>query len=343
MAVTNNSGISLSLAVWLLHDEYDYVDEPNYISATKLMRPIRHIVLPPRVPDAQRNVDVEDFISRSMGTSLHDSIEKAWTKGHKRALRLLGYPDSVIDRVMVNPSQEDLARVEDPIAVYLEQRLLRQHNGYTIGGKFDMVTEGIVQDNKSTSAFAWVNGTRDDEHRLQMSIYRWLDAAQEFPVITEDFCRVNYIFTDWQKAAALSNPKYPQKRVEHKDIKLLSLKETEDWINHKLAEIKRYADKAEHEIPECTDEELWRSAPQFKYYADASKTTGRSTKNFDNLVEARQFQVSKGGKGVIVMKPGEPKRCGYCDAFPICTQKNQFNLGSAPQQFSNDVLNAVLA
>ena len=31
MKITNNSNISLSLAVWLLHDEYDYVNETNYI------------------------------------------------------------------------------------------------------------------------------------------------------------------------------------------------------------------------------------------------------------------------------------------------------------------------
>ena len=256
MAITNNSGISLSLAVWLVHDEYDYIDQPNYISATSLMKPTRHIVLPPRIPREDRKIDVEEMIARSMGSSLHDSIEKAWVKGYERSLKLLGYPDSVIKRVLVNPTAAELAAVNDPIPVYLEQRLFRQHNGYTIGGKFDMVTEGIVQDNKSTSAFSWVHGTRDDDYRLQMSIYRWLDAAQDLPIITEDFCRVNYIFTDWQKASALSNPKYPQKRVEHKDIQLLSLKETEDWINWKLNEIQKYQDKPEPEVPECTNKEL---------------------------------------------------------------------------------------
>lgn len=36
--------------------------------------------------------------------------------------------------------------------------------------------------------------------------------------------------------------------------------------------------KPDEEIPECTDEELWRSPTKYKYYSDPNKTSGRSTK-----------------------------------------------------------------
>ena len=98
MKITNNSNISLSLAVWLLHDEYDYVNEPNYISVTTLMKPLRHIILPRRIPRELVETDVSDFIARALGHSLHDSIEKSWVKGYKRSLALLGYPEKVIER-----------------------------------------------------------------------------------------------------------------------------------------------------------------------------------------------------------------------------------------------------
>ena len=107
MKITNNSNISLSLAVWLLHDEYDYVNEPNYISVTTLMKPLRHIILPRRIPRELVETDVSDFIARALGHSLHDSIEKSWVKGYRRSLALLGYPEAVIDRVRINPTPEE--------------------------------------------------------------------------------------------------------------------------------------------------------------------------------------------------------------------------------------------
>ena len=259
-----------------------------------------------------------------MGHSLHDSIEKAWVKGFRRCLALLGYPETVIDRVRINPTPEELAATPNIIPIYLEQRAKKTVtvNGktWTVGGKFDMVAEGIVHDNKSTSAYTWVYGGRDEEHQQQGSLYRWLNPDK----ITEDFIRINYIFTDWQKAQAKQNPNYPQKRVESKDIVLLSEAEVQRWVEWKLQLVMKYWDAPERDIPNCTDEELWMSDPKFKYYADAAKTSGRSTKNFDSLLEANAFKAEKGNKGIIITVPGEPKRCDYCDAFPLCTQKDKY-------------------
>ena len=59
--MSNNAGIDLAAALWLAHDDYDYVDKPNYISVTTLIKPIRQIILGMRVakiaaerPDALR-------------------------------------------------------------------------------------------------------------------------------------------------------------------------------------------------------------------------------------------------------------------------------------------------
>lgn len=322
MQITNKTGISLPMAVWLIHDTYDYVDRENYISATKLMRPLRHLILPDRIPVAQREApDVQDYVARALGHSIHDSVEKAWVQGYKKSLRDLGYDEETIGRVLVNPTDEQAAAVADPILVYIEQRAFRQISGYTIGGKFDMVTDGIVQDTKSTSAYSWLHGNRDDEHQLQGSIYRWLNPKK----ITADFIRINYIFTDWQKMMAKSNPKYPQSRVLYKDIPLLSLKETQKWIEDKLLLIEAYSTTPEPELPECTDEELWRSDPVHKYYSDPTKTSGRATKNFDNVAEANMHRAEK-GKGIVITVPGLPKRCDYCEAYSACTQKDRYHV-----------------
>jgi hypothetical protein len=325
MAITNKTDISLSLAVWLLYDEYDYVRGlKKYISVTQLMKPIRQLILPKRMPPELAEVDVGDFVARGLGKAIHDSVEKAWTKGFRKSLELLGYPEAVIDRVRINPTDEELIKTPDCIPVYLEQRLFREFEEFTIGGKFDLVCEGIVQDNKSTSAYSWLHDDKDDDYRLQMSLYRWLDAGQSKSKITADYGQINFIFTDWQKMQAKSNPNYPQKRVEQKSIDLMPLEETELWVRGKLMMLEAYANSPEDQLPECTAKELWQSEPKYKYYADANKTSGKSTKNFDNAADARAHQASKGGVGVVKTVPGEPKRCGYCEVFPICSQKDHY-------------------
>lgn len=324
--ITNVGGISLALAVWILHDEYDYIDEENYISVTGLMKPLRQIILPQRIPPEKRVLDVQDFTASALGKAIHDSVEKAWLKDPESKLRKLGIPEAVISRVMVNPSPEAVLSNPDLIAIYLEQRAFRSFRGYTIGGKFDMVAEGIVQDNKSTSAFAWTGGNRDNDHRLQLSLYRWLDAGQKHRRITEDYGIINYVFTDWSKMMARNNPQYPQKRVEQKQLNLLSVEETERYVINKLALIDQYMNVPEDQIPHCTDEELWRSEPKYKYFSDPAKAAipgSRSTKNFDSLSEAN-LHLSQMGKGTVLTVPGEVKRCGYCPAFEGCSQKDQY-------------------
>lgn len=327
--ITNHANISLALAVWLVQDNYDHITEDNYISATSMMAPLRHIVLrgrPNLSGEPTTDPDVTEFIARALGNSLHTSVEAAWKEGHARALKLLGYPDGVIENIAINPTDEYVKANPNTIPVYLEQRVFRELGDYKIGGKFDLVTDGVLQDTKSTSTYVWTKGSvaRDEQYQLQGSIYRWLDAGRAMPRITADYIRINFIFTDWSKAEAKYNPKYPQQRIEHKDVSLLSLADTERWIREKLLLVNRFKSANEKLIPECTDEELWRSEPVYKYYSDPGKTTGRSTKNFDNISDANVFMAERGNKGVVISIQGEPKRCNYCSVFNSCTQKDKY-------------------
>lgn len=327
MKITNMNQVALPVAVWLVHDEYDYIKENNYISATSLLKPIRQIVLAKQVDMESQSIDVMDLLKISLGHAIHDSIEKAWTRGAERALRLLGYPQSVRDRIRINPTDEALKADSNCIPVYLEQRAIKEIDvdgvSYRVGGKYDIVTEGLLNDFKSTSAFVWVKGSRDDEHMLQGSIYRWLNPEK----ITEEYIRINYIFTDWKRYEAKRSPNYPQQPILHKDIKLMSARDTEDWIRNRIREIVKYQDADQKRIPECTDEELWRSDPVYKYFSDPEKAKvpgARSTKNFETLHEARQYQAEKAGKGIIIPIEGVPKRCDYCNVYDVCQQKDRY-------------------
>lgn len=149
----NVGDVPLALAVFLASDYYDFDNTPNTISTTTLLKPLRQIILPARIPAGEAMPNLADMMNNRMGSAIHDGIEKAWVTNHKPAMAALGLPQRVIDRVRINPTPEELT--EDTIPIYLEQRLKRQMGKWIITGKFDFVGEGRVQDFKSTSVWSY--------------------------------------------------------------------------------------------------------------------------------------------------------------------------------------------
>ncbi len=317
----NNSQVPLSVAVYLATDHYEFV--PNAISATSVMKPVRQAVLTPRVPTIESASDVLDLAKSRMGTSIHDGIEKAWDGGHYiQAMKDLGYPDHIIDRIAVNPPDDTLT--PEMIPVYMEQRMFREIDGKTVSGKYDFIAEGRLEDFKSTGTFTWTNNTKTEDYQLQGSIYRWIDAAQPVPKITQDHMAIQFFFWDWKAYEAKRSPDYPQQQILQQLIPLLSLADTEAYIVGKLKQFEQYQQMDEDQIPLCSDKELWRKKAVFKYYRDKTKTTGRSTKNFPTSTEAYDRLMKDGGAGIVKEVPGEVVACKYCQAFPVCTQKDVY-------------------
>lgn len=311
---TNRANMPLSLAVWLTNDNYDHDDRSNHISATSLLKPIRQLVLAMRVPQEDNVPDISAMIPSRMGSAIHDGIERSWVDKYKEGLAALGLPPKVIDRVLVNPTSEELT--EDCIPVYLEQRSEKEVDGFIISGKFDFIGEGRVEDFKTTSVYTYINKSNDDKYIMQGSIYRWLNPD----IITRDEMAIQFIFTDWQGHRAKVEPKYPDSRHQEYVLPLKSLAETEFYIRTKIAEIKQYINAPEEVIPECTDDDLWRKQTVWKYYKKPGAS--RSTKNYDNPHEANARAAMEGG--VVVEVPGEIVACKYCDAFTVCTQKDRY-------------------
>ncbi|UKL14800.1 hypothetical protein C121_67 [Stenotrophomonas phage C121] len=319
MKITNRKKISLTLAVWAVNDEYDYQSIPNYISVTTLMKPLKQIILAKRLPEEERmQLDVEDLIASSYGTSIHSAVEHSWSK-YKVNLKKLGYSDDVISRIKLNPKPEEIT--PDDIVIYQEQRGIAKIGKWNLGGKFDFVAEGRVEDVKSTSAYAWTMGSKDSDYQLQGSLYRLIHPDK----ITDGHIRINFLFTDWRKSDARSNPQYPQSRLAHRDIPLLSIAATHDWAVNKLNQLERYMDSPEEDIPDCTDEELWIQPSKFKYYTDPSKTNGRAYRSFDTKKEADDFMITRGKGGIVVEVKGGVRRCSYCPVFNICKQQLRYN------------------
>jgi hypothetical protein len=315
---TDVSEVPLALAVFLASDNYDYDDTPNVISATTLLRSLRQIILPSRLLPGMGLTSLPSMMANREGAAIHDGIERAWKENHRNAMEALGYPKRVIDLVMVNPTPEDLKNNPDAIPVYLEQRLKRKLGKWTISGKFDFVGEGRVQDFKRTKVWTYLNQVNNNKYALQGSIYRWLDSR----LITQDDMDIHFIFSDWQGSKVRSDPNYPKLPFKTQSFDLISLREIEQFITKKVHQIETYMDAPEEEIPECSDEDLWRSEPEFKYYKNPTKTA-RSTKNFDNLHDARLRMVEDGSVGLIKEVPGQVTACKYCPAFAVCSQKDR--------------------
>lgn len=305
----------LSISVWLLTDDYEYSSNPNEISATALLNPIKKVILSRRIAESLTKVqDLESLVPSRMGTAIHDSIEKAWLNNKiKDTLIELGTPEKVISNILINPKKEDLS--ENTIPIYMEQRTNKEILGYIVTGKYDFVENGVLEDFKSTSVFAWINKSNAEKFRLQGSIYKWLNPN----IITEDYMYVRYIFTDWSKSEAMKDKNYPQNRILSEKYNLLSIRETEEFIKNILLRIEKYKNSSEEDIPPCSKEDLWQKDSIFKYYKNPDKLT-RSTKNFNTYAEAHDRYLDDGSVGIVREVKGEIKRCNYCNAMSICKQ-----------------------
>jgi hypothetical protein len=317
---TNRTGLSLYAQVFLATDWYDHKEAG--LSVTTLLKPLKQVILSKRVEPGLVIPDVEDYIASSVGTAVHDGFEKSWTANPrlKEVLISLGIPPGAANKLKVNPTPEEVA-AGGIIPAYFELRLKKLVHGIPVSGKFDAVIDGVVEDLKNTSVFTYLSGKKDDDYILQGSMYRWLDPKK----ITKDYMNLTFQFTDWSKAMSYSNPNYPQKRMLTRRFNLLSLEQTEAYVNKRVGDLVRLMDAPEEMLPPCTDDDLWRTAPVWKYYKDPDKayTPGsRSTKNFTTYHDAMVHLNAMSNVGVVVEVKGEVKACLYCAGFMACKQKD---------------------
>lgn len=320
MIYTNYTNVPLPLAVWLAADDgYDLERAPHVISATSLMQPTKSLILANRVaisPTEDHKVDISDRLAARLGTAVHTAVEVAWLYSRVKALRELGYPDSVIDKIRLNPDEPG----ENPeFDIYIEQRTNKAVGNWVVSGKFDFVYNGRVADVKTTQVYNWIKGSNDEKYRIQGSIYRWLNPE----IITDDFIDVMMLFTDWKALNAKVDSEYPKRNMLVRTLPLMSIPETERWINARLANLERYMKANQKDMPECTPDELWMKPPKYAYYKNPKST--RATRVYDTPQEANAHRARDGIPGSVVSaRPSEPKYCRYCPGRPICLQAERY-------------------
>jgi len=302
------------MSVWLLKDDYDYNDDPTVISATTLLQPMRALVLKMQNKEALKEVDIKDLVASKLGTAIHDSLEAAWSDEENvfDAFDTLGM-GSLKPRLLINPKDEDLK--PDTIAIYMENRVVKQIGKWKVSGKYDLILDGTLHDYKSTSVYAIIFNSNGAQYTKQGSIYKWLNPDK----ITDSNMKIEYLFTDWSSQKAKQDANYPDQRVESKRYPLMSIEATEAMITQILADLDLYKDMEQVHLPECTPEELWQKPTTWKYYKKPGAK--RSTANFpDDMAGAYARKDADGNTGEVIEFPGEVKRCNYCPCIDICTQ-----------------------
>lgn len=313
----NVQAVPLALGVFLATDDYDYNPNPNAISVTTLLKPIRQIILPSRIQKEGVLVDLAGEMANRLGSAIHHKIEHAWVTNYRSAMMSMGYPLKIINRIRINPSPEELLADETIIPIYMEQRLTKQVGRWQVTGKFDFIGEGMVQDFKTASVWSYQNQVNHDKQVLQGSLYRWLDPVK----ITQDIMQIHHIFMDWKASRVGVENGYPPQRFATQRLHLRSVVEMDRYVRNKLDQIDKLWSADESLIPLCSDEELWRSEPKYKYYKSGDITAAKSTKNFDDKAEAYSHQA-KMGMGAIKEVLGTVKGCHYCPGFLACSQKD---------------------
>jgi len=295
----------------LAFNNYDASDDPIAISATSLMKPTNMVALERHNKDTDKIINLEMLIPSVMGNAMHTLLETALDDTSDDLWKQLGVP------------KPDKLEVRQEIR---EQRLI---NGWNVTGKFDVLymydgSEWHLADLKTLSVWGFIIDPvkKKEEFVKQLSIYRWLN--QDKPIA--DRAEILYWFTDWSGADARRKPDYPQSRIGSMEIMLWSINETERYITSKLADLDKAMSNltsSSHTGFACSDEELWRTEPQFKYYKP-NKSGGfnmaRATKNFATYPEAHSKLMADGNVGKIVEQPGEVKRCRFCSVLSFCEQ-----------------------
>jgi hypothetical protein len=307
------------LAVWLAaNDGYDLKRKPNVVSATSLMKPTKSLILGNRVADSGEEpvIDVADLVASRLGTAVHTAAEVAWLYSRDVGMRNMGIPQKVVDQVRVNPDEPG----EDPqFDIYLEQRTSKAVGKWVISGKFDFVEDGRVKDIKTTKTYNWIKGSNDEKYRLQGSIYRWLNPE----IITDNFVDILMIFTDWSPLKAQVDKDYPKSNILVRTLPLMTLEETDRWVNNRLAEIERYENAYQNDMPRCTPEELWMDPPKYAYYK--SPQAQRATRVYDTPQEANAHKAREGIPGSkVIQRQSEPKFCRYCEGRTLCLQAESY-------------------
>lgn len=148
-----------------------------------------------------------------------------------------------------------------PDQVIAEKRYFAKISGWTISGAVDLIDhEQTLVDYKVTSVFTFIYGSRLTDWTAQANVNRWLYHKNGGEVKKAQ----NILFLrDWAPSkAGIGN--YPAVQVVTIDLPLWTISEAAKYIKERVALHQAARTKADHDLPECSDEERWLNKGVYK-------------------------------------------------------------------------------
>lgn len=276
--ITNKYNLPKAFEEFAKRDGYSA--NPKHYSATTLLKGIKEIVLSKR-HYGEVDQDVADMIWMLFGTAVH----------------------SILERQAVGENE------------IKEERLTKELGDYTLSGQFDLYNKETktITDYKTASVWKIIYGDYSD-WRKQLLIYAYLLREEGYQV---EKAEIVALLKDHSKRDAKLKAEYPKLPVEVVKFKFddKDFEDIEKFIISKLAEIKKYENTPDDEIPECTPEERWNTGDKFAVMKNGRKTALRV---LDSEADAKSYMATNGGD-YIEKRPGEDKKCSeYCNYCQYC-------------------------
>jgi len=144
-----------------------------------------------------------------------------------------------------------------------EKRITIEYMGWIITGKPDVLVDVEIKDWKTTSAWTLFYGSRSEEWKQQLSIYRWLK-NKESGLVLSDGGEIIALLLDWDEEL-VGKSGYPEFPIMSVPVRLMSLNETEEFVSEKLCALAIAFGLTDNDLPPCTDKERWYNKRKNKY------------------------------------------------------------------------------
>jgi hypothetical protein len=204
----------------------------------------------------------------------------------------------------------------EPAAMVEHRWYTNLPDGKVLTGATDIYKpdEGIIEDNKTQSVWAFVFGTPSWER--QLNVYAHLIEANGYPVRE---LWINSFLRDWSKFEAMRNRKdYPKHKFHKVRCRLWDKDKRDKFIQDRINI---------HNDPTyvCSDEERWRRATTWAVKKKGTKTARRV---LDTEKAAKLWIEENKPKGNIYIEErvGSCVRCEeWCPVRSVCIHKEEIN------------------
>lgn len=145
----------------------------------------------------------------------------------------------------------------------------------------------------------------------QLNAYRYLAEKNGYSI---QALEIVSILRDWRKNESLITEDYPEHQIKILPVPLWSMEDTEKYLIERV----RAHQQAREILPNCSDEDTWRTKDKWALMKKGSK---RAIKLYE-FSEMAHLAAKKDDKHYVEFRKGKPVRCadGWCSLAPICTQ-----------------------